>query len=149
MAGTVGPATKRYLLKERLPADPGLVGIQIGYSLPRDVDREVIYGGQISGPVQVEAMRGGTRITRREDLVLSLHIWVNRPGDQDTADVEARAAEIGQVVEELLAGDPTLSGAVAGLKMAAITNVLIDSGCDDDGALAELTYQISLMSHIR
>lgn len=149
MAGTIGPAAKAHIIGA-LAALPALDGVQVAYSFPgRNPQREIVYGGKLAGPVTPAAMRAGQRVTRREDLALSLHIYVIRPGLDSTEETDTRAAAIGQAVEEYLAGDPTLGGAVDGLKLAVITNVDLDSGLDDESAITELTYQITLVSHVR
>jgi hypothetical protein len=153
MAGTVGPATKAEIIRrlKEAPEHQGNKHLTIAYSFPgNEATRELIYGGQITGPVALSTMavRGGL-VGRREDPVVQLHYSVNLPGEPDTQKAEARIAELARVTEELLAGDPTLNGAVPGLLLAAITNYIIDSGNDDDGAIAEMTHTISLISHIR
>lgn len=148
MSGTVGPAAKREIIA-RLAALPALSGVQVTYSISRDLERESIYLGKVGGPVTPAAMRAGSRLTRREDLILQLVVWVRTPGEPDVEAAEDRAVEIGRSVEEMFAGDPTLSDAVDGLKFAFISNVDLDAGLDDDGAAAELIYQVTLTSHVR
>lgn len=145
MAGTNAAAAKKALI-DLLAALPALDGVQVAYSWPgRSVERECIYAGRVTGPVQLAAM-GGTRVSRQEDLVLNLHIVVDKVGQEDLEASDVRACALGAIVEELVAGNPTLG--VSGLKVASIVGVDLDGGTDDETAEAVLTYQVGLKSHL-
>lgn len=150
MSGTVAAAAKAKLVGTNnvLSGLSGLDGVIIGYSMPRDLPRECIYGGKVTGAVELSAMRGSTgRVKREENLSLNLHIRVHDKGQPTTETVEARATEIGLAVEDWIAANPTLGG-VPSLKVAKVQGVELDSGIDDDSATAELTLTIGLMSFL-
>lgn len=145
MSGTNAAAAKAALIA-LLDALPALDGVQVAYSYPgRNVERECIYGGKVAGSVQLAAM-AGTRVSREEDLVLNLHIEVDKQGEATTEDSDERACALGVVVEELVAGNPTLG--VTGLKVASVVGVELDGGVDDECATSVLTYQIGLKSYL-
>ncbi len=151
MAGTNAAAAKKALI-DALDALTGtggsLADVQVAYSFPgRTLQREVIYGGVAAGPLELSAMRGSGRVKRIERPLLELHILVTDPGHDTTEVTDARAAEIGAVIEELLAADPTIGG-VAGLKAAVAVGLELDGGVDDDGAESVLTYRIELLSYL-
>lgn len=149
MSGTVAAAAKAQLLGTSgvLSGLAGMSGVTVSYSLPRDVPREIVYGGQVSGPVSLAAMQGGARIKRQEDLTLHLHIRVYKPGQSTTEASDTRAAAISTVIEEYIAANPTLGG-VADLKKAAAEAVELDGFVDDDGATSTLTLTVGLMSYL-
>lgn len=125
-----------------------LPGVIVGYSMPaKNIPRELVYAGSVTGPVELKAMAGGGRVKRSEDLTLLLHIRVCKPGE--TAEtVEARAVEIGDVIATYIAGNTTLAG-VADLKLARVTAVELDAPwTDDDGAGSTLTLAVGLMSYL-
>jgi hypothetical protein len=149
---TNAAAARAALLGEagQLQALPGLADVKVAYSLPREIPRELVYGGQVIGPVGLAAMKGGAagRIKREENLSLQIHVRVHTPGQTTTEAADARAVEIGAAVEEYIAGNPTLDN-VPGLLLAAVEAIELDpGGVDDEGATAELTLQIALKSYL-
>ena len=150
MAGTVAVATKRKLF-EMLKADPALAGVQVEYSFPgRTEEQQLIYGGKIAGDVQIASMAGATgRVSRREDLILDVHIEAIEAGHDNTLAVDERVCALAQVVEHLVAGNPTLDGTVDGLKLIRVAGIDLDSGNDDGAGSARLTLKLAIMSHIR
>lgn len=144
MAGTNAYAAKRALF-DALAASDALAGVQVAYSWPgANAEREIVYGGRVTWATVPLAMRGGGRMPRREDMIVALHVAVQRPG-ADADVVEARAVEIGTVVEELLAADTTLSG-TSGLKLAGISGGELDSADEDESSMAVLSYRVSFLS---
>jgi len=151
MAGTVAAATKRTLIG-LLAADPGRpADTQVEYGFPgRTLERAVIYAGKISGDVQLASMAGPTgRVSRREDLMLDLHIAATTPGESDTAVVEDQVCEAAEFVAHFVAGNPTLDGSVDGLKLIRVAGIELDSDVEDESAVAVLTLKLAIMSHIR
>jgi hypothetical protein len=147
VTGTTSIAAKTALITAlQALTSTTLAGVQVAYTYPAALQRECVWGGSISGPMELVAMRGSGRIKRLETPTLELHISVVTPGQPDTVAAETRAAAIGAAVEEHLAANPTLG--VPGLLSAAVIGIEIDSGVDDDGAEALLTYQIKLMAHL-
>lgn len=148
MSGTVAAAAKARLVGANnvLSGLPGLANVDVAYTMPRSLPRELIYGGKVSGSVELAAMRGNTgRVKRQENLNLTLYIRVHDKGQATTETVEARAAEIAVVVENWIAANSTL-GDLPNLKLATVESVEIDSGIEDDSATAELTLTIGLLS---
>jgi hypothetical protein len=146
MAGTNAYAAKRKLI-DLLAASPLTdAGVSVAYSWPGDdrAGRECVYGGPVTWSTRPLAMRGGGRMPRREDLTVPIHVDVSKPGAEG-AEVEARAVEIGTVVEELIAADTTLSG-VPGLQLAGISGGQLAHAFEDELAFAVLTYQVTFLS---
>lgn len=152
MAGTIAYAAKARVIA-LLQAEVGLQGpeTKISHSYSGKLHaafREYLYAGKVSGPVQLAAMKGASRIRRQEQLSMPLHIMVSKPGEETTETAEARAVALGVYVEEAIALDPLLGSTVTGLLKATIDDLDLDSGVDDDGAFADLIYTIGFMSHI-
>lgn len=149
MSGTVAAAAKARLLGTGglLTTLPGLSGVEVAYSMPREIPREVVFGGTFAGPVSLSAMRGGGRIKREGNVSLQIHIRVSEPGNNTTEATDARAAEIGTAIEEYIAANPTLD-ALTDLKLAAVESIDGDGWVDEDGATSVLTLQINLKSYL-
>lgn len=148
MAGTNAAAAKAALITA-IGALTGLGDLQVSYSYPgRTTDRDLVYGGRITGPIALSTMRGSGRLKRIEDSVLQLHIEVARPGEDTSAVTEARACEIGEAIEEYLAANPALEDAVTGLLLAAPQGFDLESAIADESSITVLTYRILLKSHL-
>lgn len=146
MPGTNAVAAKKALI-DALDAAPALADVQVAYAYPgHDPERELIHGGRVEGDHTYPVSGSGPRFKRDEDLTIKLHIVVSKPG-ATPYDVEVRCQEIGVVVEELIAGDPDLTG-VTGLLWTGITAVDLDSDSDDDGAIGVLTYDVGARSRL-
>lgn len=143
MSGTNAIAVKKALF-ERLTAEPALVGVQVSYAWRRDFGREVIYGGRVRIDHDFTAMRGGGRLPRDEQVTLTAVIRV-RNLQSDPVAGDERVAELLTVVEELLAGDPTLTGLdnllFAGVKGADVAEPEFDDDGVTCGALVEIGYR--------
>lgn len=151
MSGTVAAAAKAKLVgvNNVLSGLAGLNGVIVAYCMPRDLPRECVYGGKVTGSVELSAMRGSTgRVKREEELSLNLHIRVHDKGQQTPETVEARAVELSNLIEDWIAANPSL-GDVPNLLVAKVQGVELDSGIEDDGATAELTLTIGLKSFLR
>lgn len=150
MAGTNAYAAKRVLV-DQLAALPGLASVNVVYSWSGKVaesDRELIVpGDRIAGPIQLAAMAAGGRLQRAEDLSFPLHVVVYQPDAEDGAPVEARATELGTLVEEHVAGNPTLG--VPGLHKTVLVNFDMQSSQLDEGWFTDLVYTVTFSSHIR
>lgn len=148
MAGTNAVAFKRALIA-RLENSPLLEGTKVSYFWPGDDDnRELVHLGTVEGVQDFALFRGGgARLPRNEELVVKLHVVVTKPGT-DPDEVEARATEIGAVVENVLASDPELDD-IEGILYSGITGIFLDSSFDDDGSIALLTYDIRVKSRLR
>lgn len=145
---SVAASAKAYLVG----ADGVLVDlldpVKVAYSMPRDVPREMVYGGTVIGTTLLAAFRGGTRMKRTEELTCLLHVRVYQPGHSRSPEqTEARAVEIGTVIAKYIAENPTL-GDLPDLKSATVAGVELDSWADDDGAGTTLDLGIALMSYL-
>jgi hypothetical protein len=149
MAGSNIVAVKRRLMA----VVPGLLGIVGDYSLVGkrlDAEREYFcLGGRAQGPMMASAMAGGGRYARDEELEFSAQLGVRQPGQETVETVEARTVELGTLFEEWLAGNWTLGADIPGLLKVQINAFELESGVDDDGASATLTYTLLANSHIR
>lgn len=148
MAGTNVVAAKKALIAKIAALDLGgdqAGGVQVAYSWPgRNAEREVVHGGLATFDQNPLAFRAGGRCPRQEDVTVEIHVAIALPGGTEE-DVDTRAVEIGTVIEEAIAADPTLADA-PDLKIARVDGGELESGFNDDGASALLTYRIILKS---
>ncbi len=146
MAGTNAYRAKRALIDAlQASAELGDAGVQVAYSWPGErAERECVYGGSAAWTCKPIAMRGGGRMPRREDMTVDLHVAVTMPGSEP-ADAEARAVELGTVVEEYLAASTNL-GDLNGLKLVTIAGGDLNHVVNDDESIAVITYQVAFLS---
>lgn len=124
-----------------------LASVKVLYSEPtKDVPRELVYGGEVTGPVELSAMAGGARVKRSESLILQLHIRVWKPNNS-REQADARAAAIAEVICNYVAANWTL-GDLADLKKAVVSGVDLSGWTDDDGSGSLLTLAVSLTSYL-
>jgi hypothetical protein len=146
MAGTNAVVAKRALVA-LMQAAPGLEGVQVTYGFPKEPLREFVYCGRASSTVSPLRFRAnGARLPRDEELTVDLIVTVIAPGGT-TEDAEARAVEIGTVVEEAIALDTQLSQ-MPGLMIALVTGGTLDGDFDDEEAGARLIYQVHFRSEL-
>lgn len=149
MAGSNIVAVKRRIIA----VVPGLLGIVGDYSYVgkhHADNREYLYlGSRAQGPMTAAAMAAAGRFARSEEPEFLLAIAVRAEGTETAEPAEARALELGAGVEEYLAGNWTLGGDIPGLLKLTIAAFELESGVDDDGASAELTYTLQATSHVR
>lgn len=125
-----------------------LPGVIVKYSAPvKDIPRELVYGGEVTGPVELAAMAGGARVKRSEELILQLHVRVYKLGKETTEASDARAVAIGDVIANYIAANWTL-GDVPDLKKAVVSGVDLSGWTDDAGAGSVLTLAVSLSSYL-
>lgn len=144
---SVAASAKAYLVGSAGVLVGLLDPVKVAYSLPRDIPREVVYGGTVIGTTILAAFSGGVRMKRTEDLTCLLHVRVYKPGAQTAETSEARALEIGTAISTYIAENPTFGG-LAELKSATVAGVELDSWIDDDGAGCTLDLGIALMSYL-
>ncbi len=140
MSGTVAIAVKSKLvgtgnvLTGVLAGLTGDDAVVVAYDDPPDRPRRAVFVGNISGPVELAAMKGGPsgRIRREENLSLQLHIRVYEPGHRTTEVTDTDALVISALIENYIAANPTLGG-VADLKTARVGGFGINSFLTDDG----------------
>lgn len=147
MAGTNVPAVK-LALQKLLKTAIAPVRVDHGYN-GRLAEREYIYFGHSSAPQEPLAFRAGGRLPRSEEATLTIHLEVLGPGAQ-TEDTEARAVEIGQLVEDAIAADPAgTSLEVTGLLAVWVSNSTLTSFYASDGVAAtEIVYTVTVQSNL-
>lgn len=150
MSGTNIVAAKAAILA-LLQAAPALAGVQVEYTFPgRTLERETIYGGKITFQQDYSTFASPTvtsgRQPRRETAVLSWHIEV-RQADLDAPGADLRAVQLGGVLEDIIASDPTLGGQ-SGILALAITSGDLEQVQDDDAVSSVLGYQITVRSDL-
>lgn len=147
MAGTNAVVVKTALvalLKSALPK----ARVDDAYN-GRQVEREYVYFGQITGTQEPLVFRAASRMPRLEELVATLHVEVSRPA-ATTADTDVQVTAIGQVIEEAIAADPTFGGTIPGLIAMRVSGFTLTSFYMEDGvAASEGVYQISIQSQLR
>jgi hypothetical protein len=146
MAGTNAIAIKTALVNLLTPAlAPTVVHGSYNGHL---VELEYVYIGKILGPQQPMTFRSAARLPREETLIVDLHLEVAKK-TATTTETDARFAAIGQLIEEALANDPLLAGAVPGLMAAWMSHVQVTSFFLQDGmAATEGIYQITVQSRL-
>jgi hypothetical protein len=146
VSGTNAVAVKRALITAlQSAAGLGADGVQVAYSWPGErAEREVIYGGRMAWDTKVLAMAAGGRVPRREDMTLDLHIAVTAMGAEPEA-AEARAVDLGTVLEEYVAFTTTLGG-LPGVKLGQVVGGNLDHAENDDSVMAILSYRVTILS---
>lgn len=150
--------TNAYLAKKRLLDSVRLwlaadettdqVTVTHGYR-GHEAFRELVHTDRVFGQQSYPVMGGGNaRFKRDETLTIKLNVIVNIPGgDQD--EVEARATEIGSVIENGVAATASVTGYEPGeMVVTGVTAVDLDSDADDDGATAVLTYDVGVTTRL-
>lgn len=147
MAGTNAAAFKLALVAA-LQAAPGLVGVQVVYSQAsqRTVNREWVSLGEVKFVHSRTGTHGATRRTRTEVLAVEVLVQVRQMGTTPQ-DADQRAVAIGTVLEELLADDPTVGGAVPKGLYAVVAGGDLATVADDDGVYSQLTYNLQFTSY--
>lgn len=152
MAGTNSVVAKKAIV-DMLTSKTGpglpLAGVLVSYDYPgKRLELENIYGARLridhSLSTFASAAVGGGRQPRTEIATLTFVVLVkNAASDQYAAD--ARAAELGTVLEELLAGNPLLDGRV---QVATVESGDLEPLRDDDGVWAQFTYNLTVQSEL-
>lgn len=151
MVGTAAVAVKKALfdaLAAKSAAGQPLDGVQVAYSYPgKTLQRDgCIYFGRLRIDQQLDTFAspavGGGRQPRNEIVTLTVVVLAkNIKSDQYAAD--ARAVEIGSVMEDLLAADPTAGGTVL---VRTVESGDLEPMLDDDGVWSQLTYSVTVRS---
>lgn len=148
MPGTNVVAVKRELC-ERLRASsaPALVGVAIVYSeaTQKTLPRERITFGEPRFVHSQSAAANGTRVPRTEQATIECWVHVRMQG-RPPEQCDARAVEIGAVLEEYLADHPTLDGAIPALEMVRVADGDIGHVIDAEGTWSQITYRIAAVS---
>ena len=141
MTPSIGRAVKAAIITDLAAL---LTTIPVLYSLPRDIPRQLVYGGRIDMDQRISAGRtsaGDT--TRDEDGTIAVHI---RTRGTDAEAAEVAALSYGAYLEAYLAGTGPV---VSGLTNAEVDNYELVSGPDDEGFSALLTYRIGIRATIQ
>lgn len=148
MAGTNAVAYKRALINA-IAAFPALATVQVAYSWPgKQPDMECVHGGRVEGQQNYATFAGGrARLPRDESVVIRIYVVVRMHDADDGYDIEQRLAELGQAIEDGIAGNPQITG-VPGLLYAEITGLQMESYPDDDAWQGALEYQITVRSRL-
>lgn len=112
-------------------------------------EREYAYFGHIIGTQEPMVFRAGSRLPRTEELLVNLHLEVVRPNGS-TVDTDTRATEIGQLIEEAIAADPTQAALrVPGLMAVWVSKVTLTPFYASDGvACTEAVYELTVQSKL-
>ncbi len=148
MTGTQVVVAKQALLSfltALFPQPPNDTNPTVRYGAAGQIPRELIYIGHATSDQEPIAMRGGGRIARSEVVKAPVHIRIEQPG-QDQAAVEMRAAQLSTAIEEAVAADPSLGGAV---EAAFASTVDLPGGADDDGGYTQLTLTFLIKATLK
>lgn len=152
MAGTNAVAVKKAVF-DRLTAASALqtsplYQVQIDYAWIGHADRERIYGGRVPFEQEFAALgRASGRVSRNELATVTLFIEVIKPG-ATVEETDQRATELGTVVEELIAGDPTLAD-ITNLLYGGVTSGELDYELTDDAVASVLELHLAFRSRLR
>ncbi len=129
--------------------DGRTAGMSLDYGLPPNgVPVEGIWLGKAAGPHANRTMTAG-RKDRRDVFTITAHCYAFQPG-QTAEEAETRAQELFAVLEDVVANDPKLGGAVTGLQWAVLGQVELDSapGGDGEGFAAWVDADINCQSYL-
>ena len=133
MATSTVPATLTALRRLLVEADWPLRIPAVSLGLPRQVEREMVIVGDVSGDQEWATVGGGRR---DEDYTVDLYVVVLWPG-YDALESMTRAWELWGVVEDLLRENPGAGG--PGVLWSEIKRPTGTTSVDDEG----YAYQIS------
>jgi hypothetical protein len=147
MAGTNAAAAKLALINLIKASPPANTFIDYAWLGKNDeANRNYLWGGKATFEQDYSALTS-SRKPRDEVLTIELHLSVYLPGG--TCDVtDAAAVAIGLAVENLIANDPQLGGAVTGLRYAGVQGGEMDNSADDDGVETHMTYRVLFKSRL-
>lgn len=152
MAGTAAVMAKKALfdaLAAKSAVGQPLDGVQVAYSFPgKTLQRECIYFGRTRIDQTFSTFAspsvGGGRQPRTEIATQTIVVLAkNISSDQYAADL--RAVEIGTVMEDLLAADPTAGGAV---QVRTVESGDLEQMFDDNGVWSQLNYSVTVRSEL-
>lgn len=126
----------------------GMDGVTVSYDMPAPVPRELVYGGDMGGPVSLAAFQGGSRVKREEQATFSLHFRVYIPGGESSEAAVNRVVAISTLTENYLAANPALDGSVTGLLKVTVDSFTITKFADDEGWTALRTLSLGVHSYL-
>jgi len=123
----------------------------VGYSYVGKVHagaRDYVYlGTSTEAEVALAAFRNDSgRYRRQEEAPVEVCINITRKGESTVEASEVRATEVGALIEDYLASNPTLG--VPGLLIAKIFGFKLNSTADDDGTYTNLDYSVLFQSDL-
>ncbi|MCT2276317.1 MULTISPECIES: hypothetical protein [Micromonospora] len=114
-----------------------LAGLQVAYAWPgRTAEGECLYGGGVRF-TRTSAGHDGRGELWLETATIGVYVRVRRPG-ASAEETDARATEIGGLVESELAEQPELAG---GYTYTGMSGGTADYAGDDDAMTSILAYQ--------
>lgn len=142
MAGTLAVSVRSALVNA-LAALPSLADVDVIYAWRFDeiLPRERVFTNRARATHGVASLKSG-RTHRNETTTFDVVVRVEAVDDTAEAAGE-RAVVIGTVVEEYVADNRTLGGAISGLNWIKVTGFEMNDLSNDRGHLCELTYQIT------
>ena len=142
MAGSVVTACKQALVT-LLKARAGLAGVQVAFGYPGNdlAERERIFMGSARASQEQAGLKAGRRF-RDETATFEVVVQVESVGGTPE-DAETRALALGKEVEECVADNKYLSGSIAGLNWAVVSDWRLDALYNERGSLSELVYTIT------
>jgi hypothetical protein len=111
--------------------------------------RDYVYlGNSTEAEVALAAYRNETsgRYRRQEEAPVEVCVNITRKGESTAEAGEVRAAEVGALIENYIASNPTLG--VPGLLIAKIVGFKLNSTADDDGTYTNLDYSVLFQSDL-
>ena len=135
-------------LIEVMAAMPEMAGVKISFADPgENALKENVWLGRIydneHDPVALKAGR------RRREENFTLEIYVDVGGTRLTPErCETRALELGLLIEEYLADNPKLDGAVDGLLFAVVSGMELFTSQTTDGPYTRHTVSVDVKARL-
>lgn len=154
---TLGYAVKSALitmLAESYAADPATELVEVRYAAAGLPERERVHGGAVRSDQAYEYIGGKPHKTRSDTGTVEIHIVAIAAG-VEVEDTDARALQLGAVLELGVASNPQLRDAagnprVPGLSWCGIAGLEGDYYLADDGEVGSLiTYRVAYRGQLR
>lgn len=142
MAGSRVVAVRSALI-DGLAGLAGLADVDVIYAWKFDAElpRERIFTDRCRATHEPASLKSG-RTFRNERMTFDLVVRVELIGGT-SEEADERALVIGALVEEYIADNNTLDGAVSGLNWITVSGMELNNRGNDVGSLSELTYAIT------
>lgn len=155
---TLGYAVKRALidvLTDAYAADPDTAGVQVQYAAFGLPERERVHGGAVRSEQNYPYVGNpAPRRTRNETGTVEIHLMVLW-GGATVDETDARALQLGKVLEHAVASDPQLKDAdgnrrVPGMSWCGVRELEGEYALADDAdVISTLTYVIGYTGQIK
>jgi hypothetical protein len=147
VAGTNVIAVKAALLTVLQGAQSSTVSVDYAYSGKTDgTARQYVWLGKATFEQDYAALTSG-RKPREEVVVIDVHVTAYKPGGT-VQDTDAAVVALALVMENAIANDPQLGGAVTGLRYAGIRGGEMEYAIDDEGVASLITYHVTFKSRL-